>query len=116
MKRLDDDVSNVAEGWGWRPTLAIAAAAIVFALIPLGIWQLDARATRSADTAELEALRAEYSQLHDALQELTRVRGAGEPVVYLGGDDTLDVVFDASSAGSEMQPASYSVPAGGARR
>ena len=116
MERLDEEAPRAAEGWGWKPTLAIAAAALGFALIPFAAWQMDRGAASAGDAAELEALRAEYTQLQDALQELTRVRGAGGEVVYLGGDDTLDVVFDPAPMGSQMQPASYTVPAGGTRR
>ena len=118
MSRLDEDAPSRAEGWSWKPTVAIAAAALVFALIPFAAWQLDKGSVPSRDAADLQALRAEYSQLQDALQELTQGvgTGGGEQVVYLGGDDTLDVVFDPSPVGTQMQPASFTVPAGGARR
>lgn len=118
LERLEEDTAPGAEGWSWKPTLAIAAAALVFALIPFAAWQLDEGHTSTGDAAELQALRAEHSQLQDALQELTRglSSDAGERVVYLGGDDTLDVVFDPSPVATQMQPASYTMPAGGARR
>ncbi|HYN21485.1 MAG TPA: hypothetical protein VE078_11035 [Thermoanaerobaculia bacterium] len=94
MARLDS-----APGPGmWRqPRLVFAAAALAAMVASAGFVQI--RADRQAEVRAAEArkllqeLRSEHASLKQELQELSE-----PPVVYLGGDEKVDLVVDMSGA------------------
>lgn len=87
LARLDEPQPR----WRWQPRLAVAAFAAVLVLT-LGVaWQQQReQALRKAEAKRLlEELRAEHSQLEQELREI-----AEPPVIYLGGDEDVDLVVD----------------------
>lgn len=94
MARLD----AAPEPRVWRqPRLVFAAAALAATVASAGFLQL--RSDRQAELRAAEArqllqeLRSEHESLKQELQELSE-----PPVVYLGGDDKVDLVVDFSGA------------------
>lgn len=86
----------------WRtPRLVLAAAALVAAVASAGILQLRADRHEELRKAEarkvLQELRSEHEQLERELRSLS------EPVVYVGGNEDVDLVVDLS----RVQNASY---------
>ncbi len=75
---------------------------------------------RAARRARRERIEAERARLATELAELKRMAGAGEPVIYLGGDDRVDLVVDVgrlarrrrSGEAGRMEPAAYRRPQG----
>ena len=102
LDRLDriDEAPRAA----WQPRLAVAVAALAL-LVTAGIVGLEQR--RDARAAEalraLQELRAEHSELRRELRELS----TAPPVVYLGGDEDVDLVMDLRKVQPDggMQPA-----------
>lgn len=96
--------------------LSWAAAAVVLAgLASVGAWRLDQARTDAARRAELTALRTETTQLADQLKQLREQEKASSPVLYLGGDDQIDLVFDLRRVAgrgrtAQPRPASYTPP------
>lgn len=74
----------------------------------------------AARRARLEHLEAERARLVAELQELKRMAGDGEPVIYLGGDDQVDLVVDVGRLArrertgetGRVEPAAYRRPDG----
>lgn len=75
--------------------LVLAAAALVGVVASAGILQVHAGRQEALRTAEarkvLRELRSEHDSLKQELQTLSQ-----PPVVYLGGDDEVDLVVDLS--------------------
>jgi hypothetical protein len=101
-----------------RPWLGLAAAAaIVFATTFAFVHferQRDVamqHAGGNGETQTLTELRAEHEQLRNELSQLMKLGPSSSPVVYLGGTDDLDIVFDLGRAPAasnpETMPASY---------
>jgi hypothetical protein len=88
-----------------RPPLAVAAAATL-ASLGLGalVWALlssgqlaglpDRPGPEPSRRARLEALETERARLAVELAEIRRLAEEPTPVVYLGGDDEVDLVLD----------------------
>lgn len=76
--------------WRWQPRLAATAFAAVLVLV-LGVaWQQQREQARVAEARRLvRELRAEHRQLEQELRQI-----AEPPVVYLGGDEDVDLVVD----------------------
>lgn len=80
----------------WRqPRLVFATAALAAVLASAGILQVHAGRQEALRTAEarrmLQELRSEHESLKQELQSLSE-----PPVVYLGGDEEVDLVVDLS--------------------
>jgi HAMP domain-containing protein len=89
VARAGEAVEEPSRGW---PRAAAAVAAALVLVSGLAAWQLE-RSRR------LENIRGEVSELqstHRLLeQELRELRAAEKPpVVYLGGDDKIDIYLD----------------------
>ena len=78
-----------------RYRLVFAAAALAAVVASAGILQVHAGRQEALRTAEarkvLRELRSEHDSLKQELQSLSR-----PPVVYLGGDEEVDLVVDLS--------------------
>ena len=78
-----------------RPRLVFAAAALAAVMVSAGLLQV--RAERVEEVRKTEArrilreLRSEHESLKQELQELS-----GPPVIYLGGNEKVDLVVDLS--------------------
>ena len=73
---------------------AIAAAVLLLA-VGLGARQWTAPAGSGDEAAEARALLEEIRAEHERLErELTELEAAGAPVLYLGGDERVDLVLD----------------------
>lgn len=85
-----------------QPRLVLAAAALAAVVASAGILQVHAgrqEALRAAEARKvLRELRSEHDSLKQELQSLSR-----PPVVYLGGDEEVDLVVDLS----RVQSASF---------
>ena len=91
-----------------RPRLAMAAAVVLIALgAALGTQFGEQVPTASARRAQL--LR-EYQEIQSELEQIQRLADDSGPVLYLGGDETVDVLFDLSSYvdSKNIRPASLS--------
>ena len=80
----------------WRqPRLVVATAALAAVVASAGILQVHAGRQEALRTAEarrvLQELRSEHDSLKQELQSLSR-----PPVVYVGGDEEVDLVVDLS--------------------
>jgi hypothetical protein len=85
----------------WRqPRLVFAAAALAAAVASAGFLQIRAERQEKLQEARrlLQELRSEHESLKQDLRELSE-----PPVVYLGGDEKVDLVVDLSG----VQNASY---------
>ena len=85
-----------------RPRLVLAAAALAAVVASAGILQVHAgrqEALRAAEARKvLRELRSEHDSLKQELRSLSQ-----PPVVYLGGDEEVDLVVDLS----RVQSASF---------
>ena len=91
-----------------RPKLALAAAIVL--LVFGGI--LGARFGKSTpDTsANRTQLLREYMEMQAELEQIRQMADDSGPVLYLGGDETVDVLFDLSDYvdSNNIRPASLS--------
>lgn len=102
-------------GVGWTRGWALFAASLVV-VSAVTAWQWERRERRQEWLGQVEAIRQESRSLGAELSDLRAAEQA--PVVYLGGDDSVDLILDleqlrqarASNArsvrseGSELQP------------
>jgi len=93
----------------WRPRLAAAFTALVVVSGAVGLVRYEQReAQRAARVARaqqlLRELRAEHGQIKRELEALP-----DPPVVYLGGNEDMDLVVDLSHVREEngVRPATY---------
>lgn len=92
-----------------RPRLALAAAALIAVVISAGVVRYE-RFREEARAAEarqvLQEIRAEHQELQRELRALSE-----PPVVYLGGDEGMDLVVDLNNVPAEdgPLPATYRV-------
>lgn len=106
LEKLEKD--RPAPWWASRLSLVSAVTALAALMVSAGVltdWRLSPR--RSVDTAEarqiLEEIRAEHGRLERELREISE-----PPVVYLGGDEQVDLVLDLGNVGgNEVAPAAY---------
>ncbi len=116
----------------WRSTWQTAAAAVVLAgLLAAGGVALSRLAGGSeaggaipaapaSRRARIERFEAERAHLAAELQELKRMADTEDPVIYLGGDDRVDLVLDVGRLarqyrdddGRRVEPAAYRRPPG----
>ena len=118
---LTEDVLAALPGPGARRPrrrvhrrLAMVAAAALLVVVPLVGLRIGREIETRRARAELARLRSEQRQLAAALRAFeSSTRPRGDEVIYLGGDDTVDIVFDVDRAARLLrtgQPAV--VPAG----
>jgi hypothetical protein len=107
LARLDDAKTAAATRPLWlRPAVVLAAAALLaLAAIPLGIYSgRPSETDRARAMRLLRELQAEHRRLEHELQALPPA-----PVLYLGGDESVELVVDVSRvpSGPEPKPAAY---------
>jgi hypothetical protein len=94
MARLD--AASGPRAWR-QPRVVFAAAALAATVVSAGFLQIRADRQEEQRAAEarqlLQELRSEHESLKQELQELSE-----PPVVYVGGDDKVDLVVDFSGA------------------
>ncbi len=91
-----------------RPAVAWIAAAAVAVALALAVWL---RPPPAAPPADRQQLLAEQQELMRELEQLkAALRQPTGPVVYLGGDERVDLVLDLGQAW-QQRPASRTVPA-----
>ncbi len=88
LERLDAAPRAMAPRWSFRLALATAAVVLAAAAIPAGMVIQKSRDANQARQA-LQEIRAEHGRLEQELREMTE-----PPVVYLGGDENVDLVLD----------------------
>jgi hypothetical protein len=105
LERLDSRGARAARpAFEWRPAAVLAALALAVA-IPLGIrlerHERHERESARVDEAQriLQELRAEHGRLEQELQDISEPR-----VLYLGGDEEVDLVLDLSRVPEAGRP------------
>ena len=80
--------------WGYR--LAAAATVIILLVIPMSLkrWSLSVDTGNEAVLAEIEAVRSEKARIEQELRELREQAAEESPVVYLGGNEDVNLVLD----------------------
>jgi cytochrome c-type biogenesis protein CcmH/NrfG len=107
LARLDEPARSAARPV-WRLRLAVAAVALL-AVTSAGVVRHE-QARKAEQTAEarrlLQEIRAEHDRLEQELQALSE-----PPVIYVGGDERLDLVvgLDRVSAEDGPAPATYRI-------
>ncbi|RMF73989.1 MAG: hypothetical protein D6738_07575 [Acidobacteria bacterium] len=99
LARIDTPAAPRRAGTRRRLGVGLAAAALLLVAPLAGV--LGWRAwERQRAVAELAALRQEQRQLAEALRawDAAPAAAARPEVVYLGGDDSVDIVFDVAHA------------------
>ena len=102
LERLDA-APRKAPRWSFRLTLATAAATLAVVAISAGVLNREPRGAGQARQA-LQELRAEHGRLEQELREIS-----APPVVYLGGDENVDLVLDLTKVRDPrvVTPAAY---------
>ena len=77
-----------------RWAMAAAAAAIVVLALGFGWREWRHQQQRRQAVAQLEMLLAEKQELEAELRSLRRLSSRARPVVYLGGNENVDLVLD----------------------
>jgi anti-sigma factor RsiW len=108
LERLDAAPRTTTPRWSFRLALATAAAVLAAVAISAGVltdWQGRGREGRQAQAQQaLQEIRAEHGRLEQELREMTE-----SPVVYLGGDEKVDLVLDLGKVrnAEAIAPVSY---------
>lgn len=109
LARLDQPAQSAASPRVWR--LRLAAAMALLAVVSAGVVRYEQvretarKAERTAEARQaLQEIRAEHDRLERELRALSE-----PPVIYLGGDERLDLVVDPNRipAGDGPEPATY---------
>ncbi|HJX26384.1 MAG TPA: hypothetical protein VJ885_00610, partial [Thermoanaerobaculia bacterium] len=85
-----------------RPRLAFAAAAVLALVVSAGLFRYEQSrdAARAAEARQaLQEIRAEHQRLEQELRALSE-----PPVVYLGGNERVDLVLDLENISAEAGP------------
>lgn len=95
-----------APRFSFRLALATATAVLAAVAISAGVAGVMIRESREANQARqaLQEIRAEHGRLEQELREMTE-----QPVVYLGGDENVDLVLDLGKVrnAEAVAPAAY---------
>ncbi len=80
--------------WGYR--LAAAATVIILLVIPMSLrrWSMSIDTGNEAVLAEIEAVRSEKALIERELRDLREKAAEESPVVYLGGNEEVNLVLD----------------------
>jgi outer membrane murein-binding lipoprotein Lpp len=91
LERLDAAPRATASRFSFRFALATAAVVLAAIAISAGVAGVLTRESQKANQARqaLQEIRAEHGRLEQELREMTE-----PPVVYLGGDEHVDLVLD----------------------
>ena len=102
LARLDAPAKSAASPAAWRLRLAVAATALlVVAGAGVVRHEQSREAARSAEARRLlQEIRAEHDRIEQELHSLDE-----PPVIYLGGDERLDLVMDLDRIPAEDGPA-----------
>jgi len=113
LARLDRP-ARASHPFGWR-LAAASLAGIGLLLVGFGAWRWNHERQIALAQQELASLRAEHARIAAELRDLSQ---NAKPVVYLGGDENVDVVLDVERFMDRMavQPVSDGRPPGGAHR
>ncbi|HKH46942.1 MAG TPA: hypothetical protein VKM72_19980 [Thermoanaerobaculia bacterium] len=111
LARLDEPARTISHGASWRHRLAMAAttAAVAALVVSAGVVRYE-QSREAAQTAEarrlLQEIRAEHEQLEQEIRALSE-----PPMVYVGGDEGMDLVvgLDKIPAEDGPAPATYRV-------
>ena len=102
LARLDEPAKSTALSSGWRLRLAVAAVALLV-VVSAGVirHEQSREAARAAEARRLlQEIRAEHDRIEQELRSLDE-----PPVIYLGGDERLDLVVDLDKVPAEDGPA-----------
>lgn len=102
LARLDEPAKIAASPRVWRLRLAVAATALL-AVASAGLvrYEQSRKAERAAEARQaLQEIRAEHDRLERELRSLSE-----PPVIYLGGDERVDLVVDLDRIPAEDGPA-----------
>jgi hypothetical protein len=98
LARLDDRPPSAVSAIWKRPRLVFATAALVAVVASAGVLQYRADQRQEEARRMLRELRSEHESLKHEFESLS-----APPVVYVGGDEKVDLVVDLS----RVQGASY---------
>lgn len=76
-----------------RPAFAVGAVALVL-VTGLVVLTASRQSSGLEEAARREQLLDEYQALEVELEQLRRLASESAPVLYLGGDETFDVMYD----------------------
>jgi cytochrome c-type biogenesis protein CcmH/NrfG len=104
LNRLDEPAEAAPLRAGWRPRLAMAAMAVIVATLAISAGVARYEQSREAErTAEARRLLQEIRAEHDRIEQ--ELRALSEPpVVYVGGDEEVDLVVDLNKVPAEDGP------------
>lgn len=108
LQRLEDTPTSA--GWRspqrWIPALA---AAMVMLAVTWTVHQAERETQRQAALTRIEALRSEREALEVELDSLRRLASQNRPVLYLGADQGVDLVYDLShlKKGNQVEIPTY---------
>jgi hypothetical protein len=108
LARLDEPAQAAVRWTGWRPRLAVATMAFLV-IAGTGVIRHE-QSREAAQAAEARRLLREIRAEHDRIEQDLRAL-AEPPVIYVGGDERLDLVvgLDKVSAEDGPVPATYRV-------
>lgn len=106
LARLDEPAQPAASPRVWRLRLAVAAMVLV-AVVSAGVvrYEQARKAEQAAEARQaLQEIRAEHDRLERELRALSE-----PPVIYIGGDERMDLVVDLDRIPAEdgPEPATY---------
>lgn len=102
LARLDQPAQAAASPRVWRLRLAVAAMALLV-VVSAGVvrHEKSREAARAAEARRLlQEIRAEHDRIEQELHSLSE-----PPVIYVGGDERLDLVVDLDRIPAEDGPA-----------
>lgn len=92
LARLDSRLDRDTQAPAWRrPRLVFATAALVVVMASAGVLQYRADQRQAEVRRVLRELRSEHDSLKHEFESLS-----APPVVYVGGNDQVDLVVDLS--------------------
>ena len=108
LKRLDQPSSEPTVAWlRARPLLAGATALLLLGALTTGMRHWYELRERAEAARRIETLRSEYEALQRELDELRSLAAASQPVVELGGTESVDILLDlrtlTARAGGDQQ-------------
>lgn len=101
LSRLDEPAKAAPLHAGWRPRFALAAVVAALA-ISAGVvrYEQSREAERTAEARRLlQEIRAEHGRIEQELRALSE-----PPVIYVGGDERMDLVVDLDKVPAEDGP------------
>ncbi len=95
-------------GWS-RSTLMLAASLVLVTVVTAGV--LERAHQKQELRGRVDALKSEHELLQHELEALRRDSAAEPAVVYLGGDDNVDVVLTLDPQGQSQRAPGVTPPA-----